>query len=138
MADALRYKTGSSGFDSRLTQFFRPYNGPGFNSAYQRNKFQEYFWGIKVTCAWADNLATLMWRLFQVWEPQPPRTLRACLGSVLWIALTFITKKKKLRFETWCITRFKATSLHPSFPCVHHSLPIVPFMMRNLGSDDEP
>ena len=47
--EALRYKPEGCGFDSRqdywefsLTKFFRPHYGPGFDTASNRNEYQEY------------------------------------------------------------------------------------------------
>jgi hypothetical protein len=54
LVEALRYKSERRGFDSRwchynflLTQFFRPHYGPGVDSAFKRNDYQEYFLGVK-------------------------------------------------------------------------------------------
>jgi len=54
LAEALRYKPESLGFDSRwchwnfsLTKIFRPHYGPGVDSASNRNDYQEYFLGGK-------------------------------------------------------------------------------------------
>ena len=59
MVEALRYKLEGRGFDSRwchgkfsLTQSFRPHNGPGFDSASNRNEYQEYFLGVKAAGTW--------------------------------------------------------------------------------------
>jgi hypothetical protein len=50
--EALRYKPEGRGFDSRkchwilsVTQSFLPHNGPGVDSASNRNEYQEYFLG---------------------------------------------------------------------------------------------
>ena len=52
--ETLRYKSEGRGFDSRwchwnfsLTQSFRLHNGPGVDSASNRNEYQEYFLGVK-------------------------------------------------------------------------------------------
>ena len=54
LVEALRYKPEGRGFDSRwchwnfsLTQSFRSHYGPGVDSASNRNKYQEYFLGVK-------------------------------------------------------------------------------------------
>jgi hypothetical protein len=54
LVEALRYKPEGRWFDSRwchwnfsLTQSFRPYYGPGIDSASNRNKYPEYFLGGK-------------------------------------------------------------------------------------------
>ena len=54
LVEALRYKPKGLGFDSRwchwnfsLTQSFRLHNGPGVNSASNRNEYREYFVMLK-------------------------------------------------------------------------------------------
>ena len=54
LVEALRYKSEGRGFDFRwchwkfsLTQSFRPHYGPGVESTINRNKYQEYFLGLK-------------------------------------------------------------------------------------------
>jgi len=54
LVEALRYKPEGRGFDSRWchwnfswTQTFRSHYGPGVVSASNRNKYQEYFLGVK-------------------------------------------------------------------------------------------
>jgi hypothetical protein len=67
-----------------LTQSFRPHCGPGVDSASNRNEYQEYFLGgggkggrrvglITLPPSWPDCL--------EIWEPQPPGTLKACPGQ---------------------------------------------------------
>ena len=58
LTDALRFKLEDRGFDSRwchwnfsLTQSFRPRYVPGFDSASNRNEYQEYFLGVKTAGA---------------------------------------------------------------------------------------
>jgi hypothetical protein len=53
MVEALRYKPIGHGFNSRschcnfsLTQSFRPYYGPGLDSACKDKEYQEYFLGV--------------------------------------------------------------------------------------------
>jgi hypothetical protein len=52
-AEALRYKTESSGFDWNfsLIYSFWPHNGPGINSASNKNEYQVYFLGVKAADA---------------------------------------------------------------------------------------
>jgi hypothetical protein len=51
--EALRYKPEGRGFDSRWCRWIlsltilRPHNGPGVDSASNRNEYQEYFLGVK-------------------------------------------------------------------------------------------
>jgi hypothetical protein len=58
VVEALRYQLVNSGIDSRwchcnfsLTQSFRPYYGPGVDSASNRNEYQGYFLRVKVAGA---------------------------------------------------------------------------------------
>jgi len=58
LVEALHYKSEGHGFDSRwchwnfsLIQFFRLHNGPGVDSASNRNEYQEYFLGVKAAGA---------------------------------------------------------------------------------------
>jgi len=76
------------GFDSwlchwnfSLTSLFRLHYGPGVDSGSNRNEYQEYFLGGKG--GWCIGLTTLppsCADCLEIWEPQPPGTLRACLG----------------------------------------------------------
>ena len=52
LVEALRYKPEGSGFDSKwchrnfsLTLSFQPHNGPGVDSASNRNEYQQIFPG---------------------------------------------------------------------------------------------
>ena len=45
LVEALRYKSGGRGFDSRWCQSFRPHCGHGVDSVCIRNEYQEYFLG---------------------------------------------------------------------------------------------
>ena len=38
--------------DFSVTYSFRPYNGPGVDSAPSENEYQEHFLGVKAACAW--------------------------------------------------------------------------------------
>ena len=88
LVEALRYKSEGRGFDCRcchrnfsLTYSFRPHYGPGVDSASKRNEYQEYFLGGKGG-RWV-GLTTLppsCADCLEIWEPQPPGTLRACPG----------------------------------------------------------
>jgi len=64
-----------------LILFFRPHYSSGVDSASNINEYQEYFLGGKggryvrlttLLSSYADCL--------EIWEPQPPGTLRACPG----------------------------------------------------------
>ena len=72
------YVLATLGFS--LTRSFRSHYGPEFDSASNRNEYQEYFLEGKggrcvrltLPLSCADSLEIL--------EPQPPGTLRACPG----------------------------------------------------------
>jgi len=58
---------------------FRPYCGPGVQSASNRNEYQEYFLGGKG--GWWEMLTILppsYADCLEIWESQPPGTLSAC------------------------------------------------------------
>ena len=88
LVKAPRYKPEYRGFDSQwchwnfsLTYHFPPLYSPGVDSASVRNEYQEYFLGGKGG-RWV-GLTTLPYSCadcLEIWEPQPPGTLRACPG----------------------------------------------------------
>jgi hypothetical protein len=88
LVEAVRYKPESCEFDSQwclwnfsLTESFRPHYDPGVDSACNRNEYQEYFLGDKG--GWCIELTTLppsYADCLEIWEPQPPRTLRTFPG----------------------------------------------------------
>jgi hypothetical protein len=88
LVEALRYKPEGRGFDSRLCNCnfffflsFRPHNGPGVDSASNRNKYQKHFLGGKGDrCLGLTTLQLSSADCLEMWEPQPPGTLRACPG----------------------------------------------------------
>jgi hypothetical protein len=87
LVEALLYKPERRGFDSRwyhwnfsLTQSFRSHYGPGVDSASNRNEYQEYFLGGKGGQCVGLTLPFLCADCLEIWEPQPPGTLRACPG----------------------------------------------------------
>jgi hypothetical protein len=60
---------------------FRSHYGPGIDSACNRNEYQEYFLGGKCgRCVWLTTLPPSYADCLEIWEPQPPGTLRACRG----------------------------------------------------------
>jgi len=89
LVEALRYKLKGHRFDSQwchwnfsLTQSFQLYYGLGDDSTTNRNEYQEYFLGSKGS--WCIGLITLPPSCdegLEIWEPQPPGTLRACPGQ---------------------------------------------------------
>jgi len=58
---------------------FRPHCGPGIDSTCNRNEYKEYSLGCNgYRCL---GLTTLSYADFlEIWEPQPPGTLRVCPG----------------------------------------------------------
>jgi len=58
-----------------------PHYGPGDNSASNRNEYQEYFLAGKGgQCVGLTTLPPSCADCLEIWEPQPPGTLRACPG----------------------------------------------------------
>jgi hypothetical protein len=56
-------------------------NGPGVDSASNRNEYQEYFLGGKRgRCVGLTTLPTSSADCLEIWEPQPSGTLWACPG----------------------------------------------------------
>jgi hypothetical protein len=109
LVEALCYKSEGRGFNSRwchwnfsLTQFFRPYFGPGVDSASNRNEYQEYFLGLRQSVLRADNLTTFMCRFSghlgasNFWNPQGP--VQACNGIALTFYLVQGIHKRIVRF----------------------------------------
>jgi hypothetical protein len=88
LVEALCYKPEGCGFDSEwchgnfsLLQSFQLHYGPGVDSASNRNEPQEYFLGGK--CGRRVGPTTLppsCADCLEIWELQPPGTLRACPG----------------------------------------------------------
>ena len=85
LVEALCYKPEGRGFDWNwnfsLTQSFRPHYGPGVDSASNRNEYREYFlWGKDGRCVGLTILPPSCADCLEIWEPQPPGTLKACPG----------------------------------------------------------
>jgi hypothetical protein len=58
--------------------------GSGFDSASNRNEYQEYFLGSKGSrCVGLTTLPPSCADCLEIEAPQPPGTLRACSGTVL-------------------------------------------------------
>jgi hypothetical protein len=87
LAEAICYNLESQWFGSRWCRWniststsFRSHYGPGFDSASNRNEYQEYFlWGTGDRCV-GLTLPPSHADCLEIWEPQPPGTLRACSG----------------------------------------------------------
>jgi len=91
MIEALRYKPEGRGFDSRwchwnfsLTYSFRAHYGPGVDSDSNRNEYQEYFLGGKGgRCVGLTTLPPSCAVYLEIWESEPPATLRTRNGIAL-------------------------------------------------------
>jgi hypothetical protein len=91
LVEALRYKPEDRRFDSRwchrnflLTQSFRPHCGPGVDSAFDGNEYQEYFLvGKGGRCVGLTTLPPSCADCLEMRETQPPENLRACPGPVM-------------------------------------------------------
>jgi len=67
-----------------LAQFYQPHYGPGVDSAFNRNDYQEYFLeGKGRQCVRLTPLPPAHANCLEMWEPQPPGTHRACTGIAL-------------------------------------------------------
>ena len=76
-----------------LTRSFWPHHGPGVDSASNRNEYQEYFLGGKGgRCVGLTTLPPSCADCLEIWEPQPPGTLRGC-GGLSWDCFTFTDQK---------------------------------------------
>ena len=81
---ARRYKSEGRGFDYRWCHWnlsLWPHCGPGVDSATNRNEYQEYILGGKGgRCVGLRTLPPSCTDFLEIWEPQPPGTLRASSG----------------------------------------------------------
>jgi hypothetical protein len=114
LVDPLRYNLEGRGFDFRwchcnfsLTQSFRPRYGPGFDSAYNINEYQEYFLGSKGgRCIGLTTLPLSCADCRGICKPQPPGIPRVCPGLYrdFW---TFVTSSttcfRPLYLQSICI-----------------------------------
>jgi len=67
--------------DFSVTYSFRPYHGPGVDSAPSENEYQEHLLGVKAAGAWGWQPHHLhMPNVIEIWELKPPGTLWATLG----------------------------------------------------------
>jgi len=79
--EGCRFNSRWCQWDFSLTHYFWPYYGPGVDLASNRNEYQEYFLGGKGgRCIGLKTLVPSCSSCLEIWEPQPPGTLRACLG----------------------------------------------------------
>ena len=84
LVEALRYKPEGRVFNSQWFHWnFSPtqHYGPGVDSASNRNEYQEYFLkGKGGRCVGLTTLSHLCADCLEIWDPQPPETLRASPG----------------------------------------------------------
>jgi len=77
IVEELRCKPESQGIDSS-----RPHYSPGVDSASDRNEYQEYYLGGGEgkfgRCVGLTTLPNSCAHCLEIWEPQPPGTLRPC------------------------------------------------------------
>jgi hypothetical protein len=89
LVEAPRYKLEGRGFDSLWCHWnfsftsFRPHYGPGVDSAWNRNEYQEYFLGGKGGRCVGLTLPLPCADCLKIWKPHFPGTLRACPGIAL-------------------------------------------------------
>jgi len=79
--------TATTHWNLSLIQSFRPYYGPGVDSASNRNEYQEYFLGGKGgRCVGMTTLPPSCADCLEIWDPQPSGSLRpvqSCNGIEL-------------------------------------------------------
>ena len=72
-----RFPIGPLEFFTDLT--FWPHSSPGVDLASDRNEYQEYVLGGRGgRCVWLTTLPPSCADCYEIWEIQPPRTIRAC------------------------------------------------------------
>jgi hypothetical protein len=78
---------------------------PGVDSASNRNEYQEYFQGGKNgRCVGLTTLPPSCADCLEIWEPQPPGPLRACLGLYMdCFTFTFYLSRKD---ALSCLSKF--------------------------------
>ena len=64
-----------------LGKFFWLHYDPKVDSASNRYEYQQYFLGVKAVGL--TTLPPLCDDCYEIWEPQPPGTLRACPGPYM-------------------------------------------------------
>jgi len=74
--------------DFSVTYSFRPYRGPGVDSAPSVNEYQEHFLWVKAAGVWGWPHHLHVPNVMEIWEPKPPGKLWATPG-LLWDSFTF-------------------------------------------------
>ena len=95
LVEALRYIPEGRGFDYSMVSLeffiylaFRPHYGPGVDSAFNRNEYQEYIlWGKGGRCVGLTTVPPSCADCLEILEPQPAGTLRDCPGLYLLIVV---------------------------------------------------
>ena len=123
LVEVLRYKPEGRRFNSRWCywNFSLTYNidyGFGVDSVSNRNEYQEYFLGEgerlkRGRCVGLTNLTCCL----EIWELQPPGTLRACQGIALPLQ---ISSRSTLMLSSHLRTGLPRYLVHSGFP--HHNL----------------
>ena len=146
LVEALRYKPEGRRYNPRRCywNFSSTYNidyGSGVDSVSNRNEYQEYLLGEggRLRRGRCVGLTALMCCL-EIWEPQPPGTLRACPGIALPLPLqisskstSMLTSHLRMGLPRYLVHsgfphhNLVCTSSHPSPPFVQHAPPISSF-----------
>jgi hypothetical protein len=152
---ALRYQSEGSRIDSRWCHWifqwhisFRPYHGPGVDSAPSENEYQEHLLGVKVAGAWGWQPHHLnVPNVMEIWEPKPPGTLWGTPGLLrdsfkfFYIPRpeSFIIPDTQNRhlpaFETIIIRKIKPTPLRIT---TSNDLLSRPSLFWNNNSEEQP
>jgi len=84
LVEALRYKPEDRGFDFRWCHW-------NFSLTQPVTDYQEYFLGGKGSrCIGFSTLSPSSADSLEIWEPQPPGTLKACNGIALPLSLVHL------------------------------------------------
>jgi hypothetical protein len=131
LVEALGHKLEGCGFVFRwchwnfsLTQSFLTHYDPGVDSSSNRNEYQEYFPGSKGGRFLGLNLAPSRADCLEIWEPQPPGTLKAWIGLYI-DCLTFTVCLSHPQQYTVCLSHLQQYTVCLSLPqqytvCLSH------------------
>ena len=117
-------------------------NGPRVASASNINECQEYFMGSKGgRCVRLTNLPPSRAECPEIWEPQPPRTIRACPGLSRAYLLTYLLTYSMDQRPSWEANRFSASQEIPRIlqkPKVHYRIHKCPPPVPILSQSNSP